>query len=113
PRVALNRWQKEGDVAMFQRYSAGNDPKAKTANDNFMNSDGMIADASFGRLKTLAVRYNFSKPLCKKLFIQEGSVYIQAQNLFTITHLDGFDPEYNPFKTTLYTLPPLRTIAVG
>jgi hypothetical protein len=36
-------------------------------------------------------------------------VYMQAQNLFTITRYKGTDPE----TRNLFTLPPLRTIAAG
>jgi hypothetical protein len=41
--------------------------------------------------------------------MKKSRVYIQAQNLFTITRYKGIDPE----TQNMLALPPLRTIAAG
>jgi hypothetical protein len=41
--------------------------------------------------------------------MKKSRVYIQAQNLFTITRYKGIDPE----TQNLLALPPLRTIVAG
>jgi len=43
------------------------------------------------------------------LHLQGGSVYIQCQNLFTITKYKGMDPE----NQNASSLPPLRILTAG
>jgi hypothetical protein len=66
-----------------------------------------VEDASFIRLKTLSLSYSLPGSLLEKARIQEASVYLQGQNLFTITDYVNLDPE------TGSNLPPLRMMSVG
>ncbi len=52
-----------------------------------------IEDASYLRLKTMRLSYNFSSNVLNKLRIQNLQVYGQITNLFTITKYSGLDPE--------------------
>lgn len=55
---------------------------------------GPYVSRSFVRLQDVTLTYNLSDKLIKKLKVfKSASVYLNAQNLFTITDWDGWDPE--------------------
>ena len=58
------------------------------------SSSYYVENASFLRLKNLVIGYTFPKELMKKATISNLRIYVQAENLFTITGYDGLDPEY-------------------
>lgn len=53
-----------------------------------------VEDASFLRLKNVVIGYTFPKSWLSKLTISNLRVYLQAENLLTITGYSGLDPEY-------------------
>ena len=52
-----------------------------------------MSDASYVRLKTLTVSYDFSKKLLDKIGFRSARIYAQGVNLLTWTEFDGIDPE--------------------
>ncbi|NLR60705.1 SusC/RagA family TonB-linked outer membrane protein [Chitinophaga polysaccharea] len=104
----LNRWQKGGDVAQFQRFTSSN---ADLVNSFFYQllSDAYWEDASFLRCKNIALSYNLPSHLVNKVKIQSCRVFVTGQNLFTITKYKGLDPE----SQSNFTMPPLRVITFG
>ena len=110
PTIVLNRWQQPGDVANIQQFTAGNNQAAIIAANTELNvSNGIYGDASYIRLKNVALSYHLPEALVKRLGLASGKIYINAQNLLTITKYAGLDPETQNF----YVLPPLRTISAG
>jgi TonB-linked SusC/RagA family outer membrane protein len=109
PVMVLNHWQHPGDEVALQRFTTGADAVAGTAIDNFTESDGVIEDASFWRLKNIELSWMLPRSWLQKACMKNSRVYIQAQNLFTITRYKGIDPE----TQNMLALPPLRTIAAG
>ncbi len=79
----LDRWQKPGDVTDIPRHG------------EYTELDShLLEDASFLRLKNLALSYSLPKSLLKRSgFIEGVRVYAQAQNLLTWTEFSGLDPE--------------------
>ncbi|MBO9572998.1 MAG: TonB-dependent receptor, partial [Chitinophagaceae bacterium] len=61
PAIIFNRWQTNGDVADIQRYTTLFSGDAYNAARNFSNSAGAYTDASFIRLKTLSLGYQFNE----------------------------------------------------
>jgi TonB-linked SusC/RagA family outer membrane protein len=109
PVMALSRWQQSNDIAALQQFTTGANGVTQKAIDNFRQSDGAIGDASFCRLKNIELSWRLPVQWMKNISLKNCRVYMQAQNLFTITRYKGTDPETsNPF-----TLPPLRTIVAG
>ena len=110
PAVVMNRWQHPGDVANFQKFSQSYDSAfyAYVIN-SAIYGDNAISDASFIRLKNISLSYSFPGPLISKWKIQNLRIYLQGQNLFTITHYFGLDPE----NQSTFLLPPLRIITGG
>jgi hypothetical protein len=67
-------------------------------------SDAAYSDASYIRLKNLSFSYSLPKKLAEKIKAQNLRVYVQGQNLFTITKYKGLDPEVQNATPVLKTL---------
>ena len=105
PVSVLDRWQAPGDNAGMQRFTTGADYEAFLAYSQFSQSSGAVSDASFIRLKSMALSYTL--PFGKETS-SSCRIYVQGQNLLTFTKFKGGDPEQmNGF------LPPLRRITFG
>ncbi len=110
PALVNNRWQAPGDQKPIQKFTQDPGSDANTAYQNAQYfGDNAIGDASYIRLKNLSLSYSFRETILKKLHASTCSLFIQAQNLLTITHYQGLDPEN--FNITV--LPPLRIISAG
>lgn len=108
PVLILNRWQKAGDIAPYQRFTQTYGT-ATTAAQNLSRSTAFFTDASFIRLKSFSLSYNLDKELLQKAFMKSARFYIEGQNLLLITKYKGNDPETQNYLT----LPPLRVMAAG
>ncbi|RKR79962.1 TonB-linked SusC/RagA family outer membrane protein [Mucilaginibacter gracilis] len=105
---ALNRWKQPGDQTNIPGATATAGTATYAAYQNaYRLSSANWVDASFIRLKNVSLKYNFAN-LVKSLKLKNLSVYVQGQNLFTITKYKGFDPE-----TKGYALPPLSVYTAG
>nr|WP_315155697.1 SusC/RagA family TonB-linked outer membrane protein [uncultured Flavobacterium sp.] len=98
-------WQQPGDTGPSQVYSATNGA-LRAASTRFSQSDAAIGDASYIRLKNVALSFDLPKNWTKKF---NCKLSLEGQNLFTITAYKGMDPE---FKYPGY-MPPLRIITTG
>lgn len=108
-RVSVfNRWQQPGDTGPTQIYSQSSvaNRDANTAFNNYRNSDATVTDASFIRLRNVSLTYTVPKKIVKGM---DANIYLQGQNLLTITNYDGFDPE----QRNQNNLPPLRQLTLG
>jgi TonB-linked SusC/RagA family outer membrane protein len=109
PTDLVNRWGQRGDEAAWQKVSTSNTSLAKSTIKNWVNSDALLVDASYIRLKNVQLGYTFTDKFCKKKNIKGSSVYISADNLFTITPFKGADPELQ----TPLSLPLQKTVTIG
>ncbi|THU34736.1 SusC/RagA family TonB-linked outer membrane protein [Niastella caeni] len=108
PVSVLNRWQKPGDNRPIQRYSSGFNYFSQHFNAK-LNSDESYSDASYIRLKNASLSWQLPEAWRRNIHLQDCRLYIQGQNLLTITHFKGMDPENQ--STT--SLPPLRVLTIG
>lgn len=67
--------------------------KGGSMNDNNRISSRFVENGSYLRLKSLSFAWNLPKAWLSKINIDWVQVYVNAQNLFTITGYDGYDPE--------------------
>lgn len=109
PVYTLNRWRNPGDVTPYQKYSQDYSGVAYLATNNVSQSDAILTDASYIRLKNIVLSYNFPAAWLKPLKISNWKVFVQVQNLLTITGYKGNDPE----NQSISSLPPLRMITAG
>lgn len=103
PVNRLKNWRKEGDVAAYQKFS-----QYSGTYFNALQSDAAFDDASFLRLKTVSLEYNFHKKTLRQLGLNSAKVYIRGQNLITITNFAGLDPQ-SPYNN----LPALKMVTGG
>jgi TonB-dependent starch-binding outer membrane protein SusC len=104
PTTVLQRWQSPGDIRQIQKFST-----TLIHVGNATGSDVYYKDDSFLKLKNITASWDISKLWLTKLRLQHLNVYLQAQNVLTITRYRGFDPE----NQSAISLPPLRTITAG
>jgi len=62
-------------------------------NDNNRISSRFIEDGSYIRLKSLSLTYSLPKLWMNKVGIDRLQFYVTAQNLLTLSHYSGYDPE--------------------
>jgi TonB-linked SusC/RagA family outer membrane protein len=109
PGLVLNRWQKPGDIAENEQFSANYGSNAGTAYSNYQNSDALISDASFIRLKNLSLSYQLPAIWTSKMKLQGIRIYLHMQDFITITKYLGMDPENQSFSS----IPPLKMLTAG
>jgi len=105
PVTVLGRWQHPGDISSVQKFTAG----FGDAYNSYANavSDLQIGDASYLRLKNISLSYSINSSWLKKMNFVACRFYLQAQNLITVSHFSGLDPENQ------YGTPPIRMITGG
>jgi len=54
-----------------------------------------LESGSYFRMKNVQLMYNLPKALLSRAGFGSARIYVQAQNLFTITDYSGMDPEIN------------------
>ncbi len=80
-RVLLDRWQEPGDITSTPRYG-----------EMMEFDDRLLEDASYMRLKNLTLSYSIPN-VDRTKAIKSARVYVQGQNLWTLTGFSGLDPE--------------------
>ncbi|MFT4022794.1 MAG: SusC/RagA family TonB-linked outer membrane protein [Flavihumibacter sp.] len=89
-----NTWRKPGDDAKYPRLSAATSgPYYNLYYNQYGYSTATVVDGSFIRLKNIALSYSLPKAIVERLKLNNVRFYYMAQNLFTITNYDGYDPE--------------------
>lgn len=122
--------KQEGELNLFKAGEFGNQRqeviKALGVNDEFqtisqsipfsraysyaIRSNLPIVDASYVRLRTISLVYSLPYNLLQSIGIDQGSIFLNGQNLFTLTNYKGIDP-VSPYGGTNFTQ--LRTITGG
>jgi hypothetical protein len=110
--IRLNSWTPQAPDNNEPRMTA-TDP-----NNNMRFSDRYVQDGSYLRLKNIQIGYSIPAPLLKRIKVASARVYVAADNLFTITKYEGFDPEIPglggySFGLDVGTYPQPRTLRAG
>ena len=111
PLIALERWTTPSSPAALPRSTTIVGSAGYTAINNMRlyGTNFRLGDASYVRMKNIALNYNFSGSLIRKAGLKDLKVSASAQNLFVITPYAYADPE----TQTLLKTAPLRTITLG
>lgn len=91
-RQILNRWTGEGTSNKIPRVTYGDV-------GNWQFSDLYLQDGDYIRLQNLTIGYDFKRLISWK-GVSKLRLYVQAQNLFTLTKYDGMDPEIGSYNGT-------------
>jgi len=81
-----SRWRKQGDISEIPRAE-------RLAEWNYDASTRWVEDASYIRLKTVSLSYNFAKKLTSRIGLRNMSAFVTGYNLYTWTKYLGVDPE--------------------
>jgi hypothetical protein len=105
----LDRWTPDNIDAEYPRLSLGEaGPSTQSTNSFF------LLDRSHLRLRNVNLSYTFPNSFTQKNFISDLRIYINAQNLFTITNFPFFDPERPSGETRGSSgFPNLRIFSAG
>jgi len=108
-----DHWEKPGDIATTPQLLWKNTYST-------YNSTRYLDDGSFLRLKTVTIGYTLPANWTQAIKVSSIRVYIMAQNLWTLTKYQGWDPEVNRDGSgnitsgTTYLSPPQgKTLTVG
>jgi len=109
-----SRWRKQGDISDIPRAE-------RLAEWNYDASTRWVEDASYLRLKTVSLSYNFNNKLTSRLGIglRNVSAFLTGYNLYTWTKYLGIDPEVpitgtvNMFGIDNNTTAPARQYTLG
>jgi TonB-linked SusC/RagA family outer membrane protein len=119
--AATNYWRGEGTSNEMPRPVRLGVHTGYNQDYNVLTSSRYLEDASYFRLKSLSIGYNFSTPMSNKLKLSSLRLFASADNLFTFTKYSGYEPEAsftgNPgsanYGVDFGLQPTLRTFIVG
>jgi hypothetical protein len=103
--MLYNSWKKQGDVALLPRLNAG---------DTFSQqiSTYFVEDGSYMRITNVHLTYTVPTNVLKTIQLSSMQIYVQGQNLLTLTKYKGLDPEVNGgIDNNFYPRP--RTFVLG
>jgi len=110
----LGRWTGPGTSTRLPRLTGDADGGP---NQNWRCSDLMVYDGSFLRLRNLTLGCTLPERWTKKALISKLRIYLNAENLLTLTPYHGLDPEISSGGTSLGidrgVYPQARTFSAG
>lgn len=112
PAAIVNQyWTHPGDKGPLQRlFSSYSSTDAFNAAYSFSQSSGAYSNDTYARLKTISLSYSLPDSWLKGLHLQDCRIYVNAQNLLTLTNYKVGDPEtFSDFTT----FPIQRIVAFG
>jgi len=107
--TVLSRWQKPGDITSQEKFTATFGTPAYTAFFYAQQSSWAYVNASYIRLKNLSLAYHLLPKWINHIGVRDAKVFLNGQNLWTITNYKGNDPENLGYSV----LPPLKTVIFG
>jgi hypothetical protein len=82
-----SRWEKPGDIATHPQASYNNKTDSNKVSSRFLES------GTYLKMRSLSLGYNLN---VGRLNISNLRLFVAAENLFTISHFSGVDPEIPP-----------------
>jgi TonB-linked SusC/RagA family outer membrane protein len=112
-KEVLGRWQSKENPGDGQTPRIGYGDDVALFNDGLTDSH-FVEDGAFLKLANVSIGYTVPKWLLSKVDISKLRVYVQAQNVFTVTKYTGLDPETSTRRGADFDgMPQQRTITVG
>ncbi|MDQ6469286.1 TonB-dependent receptor [Flavobacterium sp. LHD-80] len=104
-----SRWEKPGDIATHPQALYNNPSNSNKASSRFLETGTY--------LKMRSITFGYNMPI-ERLHISNLRLYIAGENLFTITHYSGVDPEIPPANNQItgvatQVYPSTRKIVLG
>jgi TonB-linked SusC/RagA family outer membrane protein len=104
-----SRWEKPGDIATHPQAIYDNNSQSNKASSRFLETGTY--------LKMRSITFGYNMPV-DRLHIKNLRLYVAGENLFTITHYSGVDPEIPPIDNAItgvatQVYPQTRKIVMG
>ncbi|MBB4803144.1 TonB-linked SusC/RagA family outer membrane protein [Flavobacterium nitrogenifigens] len=104
-----SRWEKPGDIATHPQAIYNNPSNSNKASSRFLET------GTYLKMRSVTLGYNM--PI-ESLYISNLRLYIAGENLFTITHYSGVDPEIPPINGAIsgvatQVYPSTRKVVLG
>ncbi len=87
----FDRWQQPGDLARYPRLTLNTDTYGSAT--PWINTDLWLHDASYVRLRRVALGYTFQESQLMGSFFTRARIAVSGTNLLTWTRFPGLDPE--------------------
>lgn len=101
------RWTPERPNNTYQRVYIDSQRSS-------IKSEYYVEDMSYLRLKNIELGYTFPKAWISKIGLSGARAFASAQNLFTLTRYQGFDPERAGVESSnIYDYPLIKTYTFG
>lgn len=104
-RFVLDNWRPDNTESnnpiLVQSYKAGSNYSTR-----------YLHKGDYLKLKNIRLGYTFPKRISNLVGINNLRLYIQGENLFTLTEMDNFDPEVSSNRY-IYTFPSLTNYTLG
>jgi len=104
----LDHWKKPGDIVTYQRISS-NPNQINDAWYGARDGDGSFNRITYARLNNATLSYDFNTPILSRMHIVSARMFIQGQNLFSISNYKNGDPEVQ----SLSNLGLIRMLSIG
>lgn len=82
-----SRWEKEGDIATHPLAKYNNSSNSNKVSSRFLET------GTYLKMRNLTLGYNLTG---KIRYVSNLKIFVSGENLFTITHFSGVDPEIPP-----------------
>lgn len=109
PREMPDHWQYPGHLSDMQRLTVLENSPAALTSYLFTLSGASYSNASYIRFRNFFFSYSFQKDKLKRTGLRQLKIYLQMQNILTLTSFKQSDPEIQSFYS--YSLP--RTVIAG
>jgi TonB-linked SusC/RagA family outer membrane protein len=96
-----SRWEKPGDNATHPKPMLGGN------RNSYEHSSRFLEDGSYLRLRNVKLSYSLPKKWVSKVLLNNLTVSLSADNLFTLTNYSGMDPDVPLYRTGTWNLPGL------
>lgn len=103
-------WTPENPNASLPRITTRHQYTA----ENYSPSDFWLADASYLRLKNIQLAYTFAQtPFFDRIGLNQLTVFVNGQNVWTISDMKLFDPEQDLSAEHIGKYPSVKTYTAG
>ncbi len=110
-----NRWTEQGQITTVPRAINGAAERGNARGD--LASTRYLQDASYIRLKNINLSYTLPQQLLAPVGMQKARVYVQGNNLYTLTKFGGYDPEFyvtgSNTTSNVGIIPAMKSFFVG
>lgn len=93
-KADLADWYVPANGAGVPTQTSNTNPQPRNEGQYWASNMGFYRDASFIKIKNIAVGYSFAGETLKKLKMKSFRIYANVLNPFVFTEYDGYDPEW-------------------